>query len=113
MLRHVSTSVRHHQGTNLFLAKITCMTSVVIHYKPGKTHKTVRQIKYMNVIYVIPKTFVCKIVLDVAVYTIVLVLLLLCVSGVDLLIQLFIYDKQSHVNRKSHITDLSYRTSWR
>ena len=32
MLQHVSTSVRHHQGAHLFLAKITCMTSAVIDY---------------------------------------------------------------------------------
>ena len=29
-LQHVSVSVRHHQGVHLFLAKITCMTLVVI-----------------------------------------------------------------------------------
>ena len=60
-----STSVRHHQGAHLFLAKITCMTSVVIDYKTGKIHKIVRQMKYMkyiNVIYTILKTLVCKIV---------------------------------------------------
>ena len=65
MLRHVSTSVSHHQAAHLFLAKITCLTSVVIDYKPGKTHKIVRQIKYikyMNVIYTVLKTLVCKIV---------------------------------------------------
>ena len=62
MLRHVSMSVRHHQGAHLLLAKITCMTSVVIDYKTGKIHKIVRQIKYikyMNVIYTILKTLVC------------------------------------------------------
>ena len=32
MLRNVSTSVRHHHGADLFLAKITCVTSVVIDY---------------------------------------------------------------------------------
>ena len=32
ILRHVSTSVRHHEGSHLFLAKITCMASVVIDY---------------------------------------------------------------------------------
>ena len=31
-LRHVSTSVRLHQGAHLFLPKITCVTSVVIDY---------------------------------------------------------------------------------
>ena len=86
MLRHVSTSVRHHQGAHLFLTKITCMLSVVIDYKTGKVHKIIRQIKYMkymNVIYTVLKTLVCKIVFfDVAVYTIVLVLLL-SVSRVD------------------------------
>ena len=69
----------------MFLAEITCMASVVINYKTGKMHKIVRQIKYikyMNVIHTILKTLVYKIVFDVAVYTIVLVLLL-CVSGVD------------------------------
>ena len=73
MLRHVSTSVLHHQGTHLFLAKITCVASVVIDYKTGKIHKIVRQIKYinyMNVIYTFLKTLVCKMVFDVAVYTI-------------------------------------------
>ena len=65
MLRHGSTSVRHHQGDHLFLAKITSMTLVVIDYETGKIHKIVRQIKYMkymNVIYTILKTLVCKIV---------------------------------------------------
>ena len=37
----------------------------------------------MSVIHTVLKMFVCKIVSDVAVYTFVLVLLLLCVSGVD------------------------------
>ena len=32
MLRRVSTSVRHHQGASLILAKITCVTSDVIDY---------------------------------------------------------------------------------
>ena len=59
MLRHVSTSVRHRQGAHLFLAVITSMTSVVVDYKAGKI---VRQINYMNVIYTVLKTLVCKIV---------------------------------------------------
>ena len=41
MLRYVSKSVRH-QGAHLFLAKITCMTSVVIDHKTGKIYKIVR-----------------------------------------------------------------------
>jgi hypothetical protein len=65
MIRHVSTSVRHHQGAHLFLAKITCMTSDVTDYKAGKIHKIIRHIKYikyMNVIHTILKALVCKIV---------------------------------------------------
>ena len=51
MLQHVLMSMRHHhQGAHLFLAKITCMSSVVID----------RQIKYMNIIYTVHKMLVYK-----------------------------------------------------
>ena len=84
MLRHVSTSVRRHQGAHLFLAKITCVTSVVIDYSADKIHQIVKTDKKhkIHVVYTILKMLVCKIVFDLAVYTIVSVLLL-CVSCVD------------------------------
>ena len=41
MLRRVLTSVHHHQGAHLFLAKITCVTLVVIDYYADKKHQIV------------------------------------------------------------------------
>ena len=50
MFRYVSTSVRHHQGALLLLAKITCVASIVIDYKTDKIHK-IHECDIYNSIY--------------------------------------------------------------